>query len=82
MNIKKFGKEMRVAIENAVCEGLDTGDTWIAILEGGEEIEFRPGGYFQVLYSDSDTQEQTPFYFEVVVRQIPSAKWQAMDIRS
>ena len=56
-------EQIRKAVEKAIHEGLDDGGDWIAELEDGGEIEFRPAGIFQVGYCleyDEDNPPENP----------------------
>ena len=63
---------MLAAIEKGLHEGLGNGSgDWFAFVEG-EEIEFRVDerGEIKVLLSDPETEEETTYRFQVLVREI------------
>lgn len=50
-------EQLRDAIEQEIHSMLEAGGSWVAVLEDGREVGFRPAGEFAVLLENRDGEE-------------------------
>lgn len=70
-------EQLRKAVEDSIRQGLEEQGQhgeWIANLENGEEVQFRPGqnGLIDVTVYDGETEEETVVAFQVYLKPVVS----------
>ncbi len=64
-------EQLRDAIERDIHTMLEAGGSWIAVLDDGREVGFRPAGKFAVLLENRDGEEVV-YSFRVRVESVPT----------